>query len=154
MRSSQRLNFAVTRTLLVPGPTGVMFDRSPELQHTSLAYPLNDRQVNASWIFPEENTAVYEAYLPFTYFQPHKVNIEKLPAPEPKYYQFHTKRLWDISSTEQVEMILRKRLFHFMFCCFTLVYLYGFHKDERSFDGLEGVDPFWSLLPKNRPEWF
>ena len=155
MRSSQRLQLAATRCLqLAYGPTAFAPEHHPDDSMQALSFPPNERGVKASFVFPEENTAVYEAYMPWTYLQPGKVDIERLPAPDPKYYQVHTKRLWDISSTEQMEIIIRKRFYGTLVCGVTLIFLYGFLKDERSYDGTEGHDPFWALLPKNRPEWF
>ena len=155
MRASQRLQLAATRSLMLAyGPTNVGQERHPPDSMAPLSFPDNERNIKASFVFPENNTSVYEAYAVWTYFQPQKVTIERLPAPDPKYYQFHTKRLWDISATEQMEIIIRKRFIGFFVCGFTVIYLYGFLKDERSYDGTEGHDPFWALLPKNRAEWF
>jgi hypothetical protein len=140
--------------MLIAGPTIGCQDRHPENSGQEPSFPVNDRGIKSSFALAETNTATYEAVQTWTWMQPGKVNIEKMPAPEAKYYQVHTKRIWDVSSTEQMEIILRKRIFHFFIMATFVIYLYFFHVDERSYDGTTGRDPIWALLPKNRPEMF
>jgi hypothetical protein len=106
-------------------------------------------------MFAEPHTAVYDSLIvPWTYLQPVKVNVELMPAPEAKYYQRLTKKPWDISSSEWVEMSYRKRFL--MACWYTsfIVSLMFILPKEKSFSGLKGSDGWYIALPKNRPELF
>jgi len=117
-------------------------------------HPLNERGIRSSSPFPEPNTAIYDTYMPWTYFQPMDVNIEKMPAPEAKYYQRHTKRPWDLSSTELLEIQSRKKYLQGVGYALLAIYLYCLLPKEKSFSGLRGSDGYWVALPKNQPEKF
>ena len=117
--------------------------------------PINERGVKSSSIFPEPNTAVYDStFVAWTYFEPTKVEIAKLPAPEAQYYQRHTRKPWDVSSTEWMEITSRKKYvfgtWYVAFGAFVMLYM----PRERTYSGLEGGDGYFVNLPKNQPEMF
>jgi hypothetical protein len=106
-------------------------------------------------MFVEPNTAVYDgAFIPFTYLQPMKVTVEKLPAPEAKYYQRLTRKPWDISSTEWMEITARKRYFAAMWYGAMIVVMMFMMPKERSFSGIKGADGYYVNLPTRKPEMF
>jgi len=115
---------------------------------------MNERGIRSSSPFPEPNTAIYDTYMPWTYFQPMDVKVEKMPAPEPKYYQHLTKKPWDVSSTELLEIQSRKKYIQAIGYLMLIVYLYFLMPKEKSFSGLRGSDGHWVMLPKNQPEKF
>jgi uncharacterized protein YceK len=117
--------------------------------------PTTDRGVKSSSIFPEPNTAVYDsAFLPWTYFEPVKVSIEKMPAPEKKYYQRLTRKPWDVSSTEWMEISARKRYVGgIYYACLIGAAMFVLPK-ERSFSGEVGQDGWFVNLPKNKSHYF
>lgn len=154
MRSTQTLAFRATCLALNNGPTFSTGGGHNDTVDVANAYPLNERGIRSSSPFPEPNTAVYEAYMPWTYFQPHKVDIEKLPAPDAKYYQRFTKRPWDVSSTEAIEINSRKKFLGFVTYSFLIVWAYFWLPKEKSYSGLHGPDGSWIFLPKNKPEYF
>ncbi|EAN91737.1 hypothetical protein C3747_20g11 [Trypanosoma cruzi] len=155
MRKTPMFALAATRKALVGnGPT---FSTGGECMNTcdiQNAFPMNERGVRSSSPFQEPNTAIYDTYMSWTYFQPIDVNIEKLPAPEAKYYQRHTKRPWDISTTELIEIQSRKKYFQVWGYLIAFIYLYFLMPKEKSFSGLHGPDGHWIMLPKSRPELF
>ena len=133
-------------------PTGGSFSDTVEAANHM---PTSDRGVKSSSIFPEPNTAVYDStFLPWTYFEPIKVNIEKLPAPEPKYYQRLTRKPWDVSSTEWMEISARKRFVLGMYYGSMLIVVMFLVPKERSFSGETGFDGFFINLPKGKSELF
>eukprot|EP00656_Telonema_subtile_P001071 TRINITY_DN10510_c0_g1_i3.p1 TRINITY_DN10510_c0_g1~~TRINITY_DN10510_c0_g1_i3.p1 ORF type:complete len:122 (-),score=26.74 TRINITY_DN10510_c0_g1_i3:189-554(-) len=84
----------------------------------------------------------------------YKRQIETMPAPEPKYYQRHTKKPWDISTTELLEIQARKKYIHCMIYGVLFVMLYFVLPKEKTYAGTRGSDGFWIMLPKNQPELF
>ncbi|CAD2217408.1 hypothetical protein AGDE_04028 [Angomonas deanei] len=155
MRRTQLVAFSATRAALVGnGPTFLTGGDNNNTTDTANVYPLNERGIRSSSPFPEPNTAIYDTYMPWTYFQPMDVNIEKMPAPEPKYYQKLTKRPWDVSSTELLEIQSRKKYMQVIFYICACAYLYFLMPKEKSYSGLRGSDGIWILLPKNQPEKF
>lgn len=154
MRSTRSLAFVATRAALNNGPTFLTGGGHNDTVDVANAYPLNERGIRSSSPFAEPNTAVYEAYLPWTYFCPHNVNIEKMPAPEAKYYQRLTKKPWDVSSTEAIEINSRKKFFGFIIYTGLVIWAYFYLPKEKSYSGLYGPDGHWVLLPKNKPEYF
>lgn len=159
LRRTTALALRATPIALNNGPTfltGGVHTGEQELTHYSTAYchPVNERGVHSSSMFQEPNTSVYDSIAPWTYFQPHAVKIDVLPAPEPKDYQRLTRKPWDISMTEWMEVQQRKSIVAMLFWAFmTYLAYFGLHK-EKSYDGTRGSDGTWVLLPKNRPEWF
>eukprot|EP00760_Papus_ankaliazontas_P030692 PhM_4_TR4976/c0_g1_i1/m.86291 len=112
------------------------------------------RGVKNTSCFKEDNTAIYDGPISWSYFQPHKVNIEVMPAPEAKYYQRNTKKPWDISTTEWMELTYRKRVVMAIWwgsMWFALVFLLP---KEKQFAGLRGHDGMWIMLPQNQKELF
>lgn len=160
MRATRFSALRATATLLSNGitfPTGGTCSEPgnfniPEAANT---FSVNERGVKSSSQFPEPHTAVYDsAILPWTYFQPMKVNIEKLPAPEAKYYQVLTKKPWDVSSTEWVEIQYRKKAIGSAWYFSLLFAAYFLLPKEKSYSGLRGFDGWYILLPKNQSELF
>lgn len=159
MRSTRLVAFRSTPMLCagavgagLPFPTGASFSDTVEAVNHM---PTNDRGVKSSSIFPEPNTAVYDStFVPWTYFEPVKVEIEKLPAPEPKYYQRFTRKPWDVSSTEWMEITARKRYVLGMFYAMLIFAIMFIIPKERSFSGEIGYDGFFVNLPKNKSELF
>ncbi|KAL7701609.1 hypothetical protein N2W54_004651 [Lotmaria passim] len=155
MRKTSVCAFAATRKALVGnGPT---FQTGGDNNNTSdiqNAFPLNERGIRSSSPFPEPNTAIYDTYMPWTYFQPIDVQIEKMPAPEAKYYQHHTKKPWDVSTTDLMEIQSRKKYLQGIGYLILVVYLYTLLPKEKSYTGKVGSDGFWVMLPKNQPEKF
>ena len=155
MRSSRCIAFRSTPALLHNyGPTFLTGGSYSEELENAVAHPTNERGIKSSSMWNEPNTAVYDTHFPWTYFQPQKVNIEALPAPEAKYYQRFTKRPWDISSTEWQEMTTRKRFIQSFWYAFLFFMVYFYLPKEKSFSGSRGTDGFWALLPKNQPHLF
>lgn len=155
LRSTQaRLFRATTISLVGNGPTMSTGGAHNDTADIANCYPLNERGIRSSSLFQEPNTAVYDAYMPWTYFQPIKVDIQKMPAPEAKYYQRLTKKPWDISNTELMEIQSRKKYFGFMIYGGLVVIAYFFIPREKTYTGLRGYDGHWILLPKNKPEMF
>ncbi|EPY35204.1 hypothetical protein STCU_01198 [Strigomonas culicis] len=155
MRQTPLLAFAATRTALVGnGPTFLTGGDNNNTTDTQNVYPLNERGIRSSSPFQEPNTAIYDSYLSWTYFQPLDVNIEKLPAPEAKYYQRLTKRPWDVSSTEMIEIQSRKKYFQTWLYLVAVIIMYFLLPKEKSYNGLRGSDGIWVALPKNQPEKF
>lgn len=151
MRSSALLRTAAASS---NGPTfmtgGTLSD---ELEHAA-CLPVNERGIKSSSMFHEPNTAIYDASVSWTYLQPQKVNVEKFPAPEAKYYQRLTRKPWDISTAEWVEITHRKKTaMSFWYFSVFLMAWFVIPK-EKSYSGLAGTDGFWVLLPKNEPELF
>ena len=139
-------------------PNGLQWPCSGQCSETaaySKLMPVNDRGVRASGpICVEATTAVYETYMSWTYFQPFKVDIDKMPAPEPRHYQRRTKRAWDITTQEFVEILHRKASLVQM-CVFVSMALFIlFGPREKSFSGTMGPDGYYILLPRNHPEYF
>jgi hypothetical protein len=121
--------------------------------------PSNERGLKASAMFQEGlQTANYDALFgawSWTYMQPvAKVNIEKMPAPEAKYYQQHTKKPWDISCSDYVEIITRKRFFLCGLWGSLVLAMFFVMPKEKQFSGKKGADGWWIGLPKNQPELF
>ncbi|KNH07606.1 fasciclin-1-like protein [Perkinsela sp. CCAP 1560/4] len=112
------------------------------------------RGVKFSNCLDETNTAIYDGSVSFTYFQPYKVSIEKLGLPEKKYYQKLTRKPWDISSTEWVELMYRRRYIQWWFflCCILMTTMV-LHR-EKQYSGVRGSDGFWVMLPKGDPGKF
>ena len=139
-------------------PVGLTFPTGGSLSENTEAVnhlPTSDRGVKSSSIFPEPNTAIYDStFIPWTYFEPTKVHIEKMPAPEAKYYQRLTRKPWDVSSTEWMEISNRKRYVMSFWYSAMLVFVMFIVPKERSFSGLIGYDGFFVMLPKNKPELF
>eukprot|EP00796_Vickermania_ingenoplastis_P009260 gene9260-6511_t len=155
MRRSTTALFSTTCVRLVGnGPTFQTGGEHIDACTTANVYPLNERGIRSSSPFPEPNTAVYDTYQPWTYFHPIDVNVEKLPAPEPQYYQKHTKRPWDLSATELLEIQSRRKYFQIWFYAFATFFLYFLMPKEKSYSGLRGSDGFWIMLPKFQPEKF
>jgi hypothetical protein len=117
-------------------------------------FPANERGIKSASVFPEPNTAVYDGILPFSYFCPTKVSIEKMPAPDAKYYQHLTKRHWDVSATENYEMRTRTMYFQAWFYGILVIFVHFFMQKEKKFAGTSGSDGFWALLPKGHSEYF
>jgi hypothetical protein len=154
MRSSRVLAISSTRALLngITFPTGGTDSAMVESTNT---LPVNERGVKSSSQFPEPNTAVYDAaIISWTYFEPMKVTVDKLPAPEAKYYQKNTKRPWDISSTEWVEIQYRKKFFMSVYYFTLLCLVFFYFPKEKSYSGLRGADGWYVMLPKNQSELF
>lgn len=155
MRKTSICAIAATRKALVGnGPT---FHTGGECNNTcdiQNSFPMNERGIRSSSPFPEPNTAIYDTYMPWTYFQPMDVKMEKMPAPEAKYYQHLTKKPWDVSSTELLEIQSRKKYIQAIAYLILIVYLYFLMPKEKSFSGLRGSDGYWIMLPKNQPEKF
>ena len=112
------------------------------------------RGVKFSNCLDETNTAVYDGNVSFTYFQPYKVNIEKLGMPDKKYYQRLTRKPWDISTTEWVELMFRKRYLQLYFYSFLIFMSIVVMNKEMQYAGLRGSDGFWVLLPKGETRRF
>lgn len=155
MRRTSSLLFTASAILRVGnGPTFQTGGEHIDTCTTANAYPLNERGIRSSSPFPEPNTAVYETYQPWTYFHPIDVDIERLPAPDPKYFQKHTKRPWDLSATELLEIQSRRKYFQAWGYGLATVFLYFLMPKEKSFSGLRGSDGTWIMLPKFQPEKF
>lgn len=154
MRASRTLCLSASGMRLNNGPTFLTGGQLTDDDMCANAYPVNERGIRSSSMFPESNTAIYESYMPWTYFQPGKVDIETMPAPEPKYYQRHTKKPWDISTTELLEIQARKKYIHCMIYGVLFVMLYFVLPKEKTYAGTRGSDGFWIMLPKNQPELF
>lgn len=154
MRATRPVAFRASLMALNNGPTFLTGGAHNDSVDVANAYPMGERGIRSSSPFVEPNTAVYEAYMPWTYFQPHKVDVEKMPAPEAKYYQRLTKKPWDISSTELIEITSRKKFSGFIIYTFLVVLAYFYVPKEKSYSGLHGPDGWWILLPKNKPEYF
>ena len=124
--------------------------------HSSFAHPTGERGIRSSSPFAEPNTAVYDSYMSWTYFQPMRVDIEKMAAPEKKYYQRLTRKPWDLSTMEYHDMITRKRFVQFWWLFALSMFMYFFMTKEKKFAGTSDIssDGIWVLLPKNRPELF
>lgn len=156
MRASRVLAIRATSRLLVGGQGFSTAGTNSDDVEFANVLPVSDRGIKSSSMFPEPNVALYDAGpLTWTYFEPLKVaGIEKLPAPEAKYYQRLTKRPWDVSSSEWVEITYRKKAIG-TFYYFTLICLVYFYlPKEKQFSGLKGSDGFYVLLPKNQTELF
>ncbi|CAJ1027569.1 hypothetical protein Q4I32_004614 [Leishmania shawi] len=155
MRKTSLYAFAATRKALVGnGPT---FHTAGDNNNTSdiqNAFPMNERGIRSSSPFPEPNTAIYDTYMPWTYFQPIDVNIHKMPEPEAKYYQFHTKKPWDVSTTDLIEIQSRKKYVQGVGYFLMVIYVYFLMPKEKSYSGETGSDGFFVMLPKNQPEKF
>jgi hypothetical protein len=133
-------------------PTGATLSDNVESKNV---LPSNDRGVKSSSIFPEPNTAVYDAaFASWTYFEPTKVNIEKLPVPEKQYYQRLTRKPWDVSCTEWMEITARKRYVSGMYYLCFIAFVMFILPRERTYSGLSGSDGFFVNLPANKPEMF
>ena len=133
-------------------PTGASVSETVEATNHM---PTNERGVKSSTVFPEPTTAVYDStFVAWTYFEPAKVNIEKFPAPEKQYYQRWTRKPWDVSSTEWMEITARKKyvlgLFYFWLGCFIMFLV----PKEKTFSGLSGQDGYFVNLPKGQPNLF
>lgn len=155
MRKTGIAAFSATRAALVGN--GLTFQTGGSDNNTcdtANAFPMGPRGVRSSSPFPEPNTAIYDSYLSWTYFQPLEVKIEKLPAPDPKYYQHHTKRPWDVSCTELLEIVSRRKFLQMWCYIVVCFYLYFLMPKEKSYSGLRGSDGYWIMLPKNEPEKF
>lgn len=136
---------------------GVTFQTGGQLMDddmNAVAYRHNERGIRSSSMFPEPNTAIYDSYMPWTYFEPIKVDIEKMPAPEAKYYQKFTKKPWDISTTELMEIQARKKYIHAVIYFFMWIAIYFVLPKEKTYIGTRGSDGKWIMLPKNQPELF
>ena len=106
-------------------------------------------------MFAEPNTAVYDSqFVSWTYFEPMKVDIEKFPAPEKKYYQRLTRKPWDVSCTEWMEITARKKYVFGLYYVALIFFVMFFLPRERSYSGETGSDGFFVNLPKNEPELF
>ncbi|SYZ66625.1 hypothetical_protein (plasmid) [Leishmania braziliensis MHOM/BR/75/M2904] len=155
MRKTSLYAFAATRKALVGnGPT---FHTAGDNNNTSdiqNAFPMNERGIRSSSPFPEPNTAIYDTYMPWTYFQPIDVKINKMPEPEAKYYQFHTKKPWDVSTTDLIEIQSRKKYVQGVGYFLMVIYVYFLMPKEKSYSGETGSDGFFVMLPKNQPEKF
>ena len=121
--------------------------------------PSNERGLKASAMYQEGlQTANYDALMgawSWTYMRPvEKVEVEKLAAPEAKYYQVHTKKPWDISCTDYVEIIARKRMFLCALWGSLILIMFFVMPKEKQFSGKKGADGWWIMLPKNKPEMF
>jgi hypothetical protein len=133
-------------------PTGASFSDNVESVNF---LPSNERGVKSSTIFPEPNTAVYDStFVPWTYFDPIKVDIEKLPVPEKKYYQRLTRKPWDVTCTEWMEISARKRYVIGMYYLALIFFIMFLMPKERSFSGLTGSDGFFVNLPKGKDHYF
>eukprot|EP00758_Cryptobia_borreli_P002070 Tbor_TRINITY_DN2760_c0_g1::TRINITY_DN2760_c0_g1_i1::g.15245::m.15245 len=154
MRSSRAICMSVTPVCRSNGVTFLTGGQLTDNDMNANVYSTNDRGIKSSSMFKEPNTAIYESYLPWTYFQPMKIDIEKMPAPEAKYYQRHTKKPWDISTTELLEIQARKKYIHCLMYSVLFVMLYFVLPKEKNFAGTRGCDGFWIMLPKNQPEQF
>lgn len=155
MRKTSIAAFSATRVALVGN--GLTFHTGGEDKNTAEtahAFPMGANGVRSSSPFPEPNTAIYDTYMSWTYFQPLDVKIEKLPAPEAKYYQHHTKRAWDVSCAELLEIVSRRKYLQVWGYAIVCVYLYFLMPKEKSYSGLRGSDGHWVMLPKNQPEKF
>lgn len=156
MRKTSIAAFTATRVVLAGNGIGT-FSSGGECSQTSdvmNAFPLSERGVRSSSPFMENNTAIYDSYQSFTYMQPQDINIEKMPAPEAKYYQHHTKRPWDVSSTELTEIVSRRKFVQACGYGVITIFLYFIMPKEKSFSGSRGSDGSWIMLPKNQPEKF
>ena len=159
MRASRTLAFRASAPLLsgsVPAgltfPTGGSF--SDTVESTNFL-PTSERGVKSSTIFPEPNTAVYDStFVPWTYFEPVKVDIEKLPVPEKQYYQRLTRKPWDVSCTEWMEITARKRYVGGMFYASFIFFVMFLMPRERTYSGVTGADGFFANLPAGKPEMF
>lgn len=155
MQRTVPLLFAATAALRVGnGPTFQTGGEYNDACTTANAYPLNDRGIRSSSPFPEPNTAIYDTYQPWTYFHPIDVNVEKMPAPDPKYYQKHTKRPWDLSATELLDIQSRRKYFQMWGYGIATIFVYFLMPKEKSFSGLRGSDGHWIMLPTGQPEKF
>lgn len=154
--AAPRFGIRGSRLLLSNGPTfNVQAWCTTDDAPCPSAFPVNEKNVRSSSMFPEPNTSVYDsALLPWTYFAPHKVNIQKMPAPDAKYYQKNTKRPWDVSTTEWREFVVRRSLFFVLYTSTMCFLFYFVIPKEKNFSGLRGSDGFYVLLPKNKPEMF
>ena len=127
---------------------------SPE--ESLVVFPTTERGVHSSSLFQENNTAVYDAFQPFTYFQPvEKIQVEKIPEPDAKYYQVNTRRHWDITWTEWNEIVNRKKMF-MLYINVPVVMLatYFLTRRSMSFAGERGYDVVVIGAPKNQPHLF
>lgn len=155
LRTTSKFFFAGTLVRYVGnGPTFQTGGEHIDACMIANAHPLNERGIRSSSPFPEPNTAVYDTYQPWTYFHPIDVKIDKLPAPNPKYFQKHTKRHWDLSATELLEIQSRRKYFQVWGYGLVTVFVYFLMPKEKSFSGLRGADGHWVLLPKFQPEKF
>ena len=161
--STRKLMFGRTVACLEKGATGGMPIGNSfggggvpvESQYAEFAHPNNSRGQKSSAQFIEESVATYDAaIISFTYMEPHKVKVDKLPEPDKASYQRFTKRSWDLSSTEWMELITRKRMVLAIWW-FTIgtVGMLSIPKD-RQFSGKGGADGFYVLLQKGTPEAF
>ena len=134
-------------------PWGTGATVSEEREYAALM-PANSRGVKSTTLFEEPNTSIYDSTASWSYFQPMKVNIEKMGAPDAKYYQRHTRREWDISTSEWYEMTQRKKyVLTWYYAALILLFWFVIPK-EKSYSGLVGCDGFWALLPKGQPELY
>ncbi|CCW64326.1 unnamed protein product [Phytomonas sp. EM1] len=147
--------FAATRAVLVGNGTtfltGGDCTTSNEMQNV---YRLGPRGIRSSSPFEEPNTAIYDSFVSWTYFQPIDIKVDKLPAPKAKYYQHHTKKPWDVSSTELMEITSRRKYVQGWGYLFLSIYVYFLMPKEKSFSGIRGSDGWWIMLPRNQPEKF
>ncbi|AYU79554.1 protein of unknown function - conserved [Leishmania donovani] len=155
MRKTSACAIAATRRALVGnGPTFHTGGDNNNMSDIQNAFPMNERGIRSSSPFPEPNTAIYDSYMPWTYFQPIDVKVDKMPAPEAKYYQHHTKKPWDVSTTDLIEIQSRKKYVQGVGYFVMLIYLYFLMPKEKSYSGETGSDGFFVMLPKNQPEKF
>lgn len=157
MRATSIAAMSATRVALVGNgltfPTGGE-NTNENYWFTANAHPMGNRNVRSSSVFPEPNTAIYDGYLAWTYFQPLDIKIDTMAAPEAKHYQRHTKRPWDVSCTELVEIQSRRRYLQLWWYSLLLVLIFFLLPKEKSFSGLRGPDGHYIMLPKNQPEKF
>lgn len=121
--------------------------------------PTNERGIKSTGPLQEGlQTSNYDAMFgawSWSYMQPvAKVNVDKLPVPEAKYYQQLTKKPWDISCSEYVEILTRKRAMFASFWGMLLVIMFFIMPKEKQYSGKKGADGWWIWLPKNKPELF
>lgn len=155
LRRTPLAAFAATRAVLAGnGPTFNSGGADNNTSDIANAFQMNEHGVRSSSPFPEPNTAIYDGYMSWTYFQPIDVKVELLPAPEAKYYQRLTKKPWDVSSTEWTELTLRRQFMSFWWTLFLFIMAYFMLPKEKSYSGVRGSDGFYILLPKNEPEKF
>ena len=128
--------------------------QKPHYTNDSDLFPTNERGLKHTSLIAEPNTAIYDSWLPWSYFQPHKVSIQKMGVPDAKYYQRFTKKPWDLSSTEYNELIHRKRMFHTAWFGVMIFVVCFICNKGNQYAGLRGLDGYWIALPVGKPHKF
>ena len=149
--------FRASATLLCAvgnGPTHLSGGQCTDDGYHPAVYGVNERGVRSSSMFAESNTAVYDNHIAWTYLQTAKVCVERMPAPEAKYYKVHTRRPWDISSQEYFELTTRRHFIKCVYFAIMFFLIYFYLPKEKTFIGTRGTDGFWVMLPKNQPHQF